>query len=312
MEEIARCPLCGSSERARFDSRESHGERIHNWICRACGLVFMSPRRTPEELAAFYERGYRTAQQGTEAPTVAKLDFEEQRAEGQLAMFRQVTESIHDFLEVGCGGGRLMHLVEERLGARAVGIEPGAAYRDFLRREGLTVYVSLDALLERETGRRFDLISLSHVLEHLPDPVAYLTRLRLALLRPTGRIYVEVPNLLAHTSFEPGHLCSFTALTLRRTVEAAGFGVTFLELHARPRKRDPRLHYISMIIGPAESGERPAVSAKTPPPAVIFMRRLVGRNGLDHPLWFLRNRAARTVARLRARGAPPVEATGGH
>jgi SAM-dependent methyltransferase len=312
MEAIARCPLCASTSRARFDSRESHGERIQNWICRGCGLVFMSPRRTPEELAAFYQRGYRTAQQGREEPTPDKLRFEERRAEGQLAMFRQGAESIQDFLEVGCGGGRLMRLVEERLGARAVGIEPGAAYRDFLRREGLTVYVSLDALLEREPEQRFDLISLSHVLEHLPDPVAYLTRLRMALLKPTGRIYVEVPNLLAHTSFEPGHLYSFTALTLRRTVEAAGFGVTFLELHARPRKRDPRPHYISMIIAPAEGRRSLAVLPKPPAPAVIFMRRLVGRNGLDHPLWFLRNRAARTVAWLRTRGAPPVEAAGDH
>ena len=165
---------------------------------------------------------------------------------------------------------------------------------------------------EREPERRFDLISLSHVLEHLPDPVAYLARLRMTLLKPTGRIYVEVPNLLAHTSFEPGHLYSFTALTLRRTVEAAGFGVTFLELHARPRKRDPRLHYISMIIAPAADRRSLAVLPKAPAPAVIFMRRLVGRNGLDHPLWFLRNRAARTVAWLRTRGAPSVEAAGGH
>ena len=303
MEEVTRCPLCGGAERARFDSRESHGETIHNWICRGCGLVFMSPRRTPDELAAFYERGYRTAQQGTEGPTEEKLRFEARRAEGQLGLFLQVPGPIEDFLEVGCGAGRLMRLVGERLEARALGIEPGAAYREFLRGDGLTAYRSLDELREREPDRRFDLVSLSHVLEHLPDPVAYLTRLRVGLLKPGGRIYVEVPNLLAHTSFEPGHLYSFTVDTLQRTVEAAGFGVLLLELHARPRRRDPRLHYISMVVAPAPRAEH-APPPKAPPPAVIRVRRIVGRNGLDHPLWFLRNRAARAVAALRAFGGP--------
>src|SRR5688572_17332154 len=108
MEQVMRCPLCASPDKERFDARVSMGERIENWICRGCGLVFLSPRRTAEELAAFYERGYRTMAQGSEEPTTAKLGFEDERAEQQVAIFRANTTSVGDFLEIGCAAGRLM------------------------------------------------------------------------------------------------------------------------------------------------------------------------------------------------------------
>jgi hypothetical protein len=139
------------------------------------------------------------------------------------------------------------------------------------------------------------------VLEHLPDPVAYLEVLRRGPLRPTGALYVEVPNVLAHTSFEPGHLYSFTAVTLRRVVERAGFGVLYLELHSRPRKRDPRRLYVSMVIAPEAPAAR---SYDTPSPTATYVHRLVGHHGLDHPLWFLRTLAGRAAAGLRVRAGP--------
>ena len=264
--------------------------------------MFLSPRRTRDELAGFYELGYRTAQHGTEEPTAAMMAFEAARAESQLAILRRRCPSVQDFLEIGCGAGRLMRLVSRQLGARAVGIEPGARYREFLRREGLAVYGSLEELREREPERRFDLVCLSHVLEHLPDPVAYLDALRQGPLRPTGALYVEVPNVLAHTSFEPGHLYSFTAETLRRVVERAGFGVRHLELHSRPRKRDPRRLYVSMVIAPEAAPA--ARTYDTPVPTTTYVHRLVEHNGLDHPLWFLRTLAGRAAAGLRARVGP--------
>lgn len=312
MEEVTRCPLCSSAERGPFDVRDYGREEVRNWICRSCGLVFLSPRRTLDELRAFYELGYRTAQHGTEEPTAAMMAFEAARAESQLEIIRAQSASVRDFLEIGCGAGRLMSLVSRRLGARAVGIEPGAHHLEFLRREGLDVYGTLEELREREPGRRFDLVSLSHVLEHLPDPVGYLDGLGQGLLLPTSALYVEVPNVLAHTSFEPGHLCSFTAETLRRLVERAGFGVRHLELHSRPRRRDPRRLYVSMVIAPEAAPQ--ARAYHTPSPTATYVRRLVEHNGLDHPLWFLRTlggRAAAAVLRARRPGpVPPARSAG--
>ena len=103
--------------------------------------------------------------------------------------------------------------------------------------------------LEQSESVRFDLISLAHVLEHLPDPVEYLINLRKTLLEPAGWLLIEVPNLYAHDSFEPAHLVAYSAHTLRQTLEKAGFEIVRLEKHGRPRSAWLPL-YITLLARP--------------------------------------------------------------
>jgi hypothetical protein len=115
-----------------------------------------------------------------------------------------------------------------------VGVEPGKAYREYASQHGVTVYESLDEMKKKD-GARFALISMAHVLEHLPDPAGYLLRLRETLLEPNGWLLIEVPNLYSHDCFEVAHLTSFSAHTLTQTLQKAGFRVIRLEPHGRPR-----------------------------------------------------------------------------
>jgi len=80
----------------------------------------------------------------------------------------------------------------------------------------LTVYPSLDDLGQADGGR-FDLVSMAHVLEHIPNPVEYLSDLRERYLTPDGWLLIEVPNLYAHDSFEIAHSIAFSSHTLRET-----------------------------------------------------------------------------------------------
>jgi 2-polyprenyl-3-methyl-5-hydroxy-6-metoxy-1,4-benzoquinol methylase len=86
-----------------------------------------------------------------------------------------------------------------------------------------------------------DVASLWHVLEHIPDPLASLTRLR-ADLRPAGHVFVEVPNAESVAARRAGagwhaaevvhHVSQFGPRSLRALVERAGFHV--LDLHTFP------------------------------------------------------------------------------
>lgn len=96
----------------------------------------------------------------------------------------------------------------------------------------------------------FDLISLAHVLEHLPDPVAYLADLRQRWMAEDGWLLIEVPNLYAHDSFEVAHLVSFSAHTLAQTIQKAGFEIVRLEAHGRPRSALLPL-YLTALARPA-------------------------------------------------------------
>jgi SAM-dependent methyltransferase len=112
----------------------------------------------------------------------------------------------------------------------------------------LTVYATLEDLKVQQEPR-FDLVSLSHVLEHLPNPVKYLAQLRDAILTPGGWLLLEVPNLYAHDSFEVAHLVSYNAHSLVQVVTKAGYEIVALEKHGRPHSALLPL-YISLLARP--------------------------------------------------------------
>lgn len=133
-------------------------------------------------------------------------------------------------LDVGCGNGALLE-VAERLGWRAEGIDFDPA----------AVAVAVDRGLRARPGRlddysfaaaAFDLIVLSHVIEHLDDPISTLRECR-RLLAPGGSVLVVTPNAesLGHRVFAqnwrglevPRHLRIFGDNSLRSTAGRAGF-----------------------------------------------------------------------------------------
>lgn len=114
----------------------------------------------------------------------------------------------------------------------------------------MIVFPSLDEILEEES-EPFQLVSLSHVLEHLPDPVAYLTTLRSHVLASDGYLLIEVPNLLGHVSYEVAHLTCFWKKTLVDLLGVAGYRVHYLKIHSIPRDYVKKGRYLTVIARPA-------------------------------------------------------------
>jgi SAM-dependent methyltransferase len=161
---------------------------------------------------------------------------------------------VERHLDIGCSLGILLQYFQVEYHNQAVGVEPGEAHRDQARKEGLTVYATLDDL-EKDGEVRFDMISMSHVLEHLPDPVGILTHLREALLTADGRLLLETPNLYAHDSFEVAHLFAFSPHTLREVLRRSGFIIDKFEQHGRPNSQILPL-FLTALCHPAEQSER--------------------------------------------------------
>jgi 2-polyprenyl-3-methyl-5-hydroxy-6-metoxy-1,4-benzoquinol methylase len=257
-EGVTHCPLCSGTESLLFDQRDFRGRPVTNRICTVCGLVFQSPHPSAAELESFYEREYRLLYQGESGPTAKDLAVQEKRAAVLLQFIQRSTgdgftstgpTKTLRHLDIGCSSGLLLERFQAAAGTRPVGVEPGTAYREHARRRGLTVYASLHEL--QEAGeRRFDLVSLLHVLEHLPDPAGTLVELREKFLATGGLLLLEVPNLYAHDCFEVAHLVSFSSHTLLQVVERAGYEGIALRRHGLPRSRLLPL-YITLLARPA-------------------------------------------------------------
>ena len=137
-------------------------------------------------------------------------------------------------LDFGAGQGHLVHAFRA-LGLEADGLETSSRGRDDARAQhGIDLFAA-----PPDGGRPYDLVTLVHSLEHVPQPVASLGGLR-PLLADGGRVVVEVPHarsverLRPHKRHEildlPAHLYHFVPETLAAVAARAGFAVEEIAL----------------------------------------------------------------------------------
>jgi len=219
-DKVNNCLLCGSAESKIFDERDLHGYHVVNHICSNCGFIYLSPRMSEDELDSFYKEHYRTLYQGQEDPTTANLKTQTLRAEDLQVFSQNNIGKVDRFLDIGASAGLLMEAFRSNGSKEVVGIEPGDSYRKFSIDKGLTMYPGLDEM-KKANEDKFEVISMSHVLEHISDPKEYLQDLR-NLLKDDGHLLLQVPNVSWHDSFEIAHLTSFSPHTLREMVQAVG------------------------------------------------------------------------------------------
>jgi 2-polyprenyl-3-methyl-5-hydroxy-6-metoxy-1,4-benzoquinol methylase len=238
------------------------------------------------ELDRFYEADYRIQQQRTESPTYNKIAFERARGTYLATLVTRCLTGTRSHLDIGCAAGELIKSIGQAFRCESMGIEPSVEYRRYLSDNGIQAVSSVENLPHE---RRFDLVTMVHVLEHIPDPVKYLRHLRENIISPQGHLLVEVPNLLVHTSFEPAHLYAFMRETLDATLRMAGFEPTITMLHHEPRNRDPRPHYLTMIARVSNEPVTVNLRTATSPGRIARMRRFnQSRVGcyLIHPLFY--------------------------
>ena len=279
------CPLCASTRSTLFDQRSFRQTLVSNRECLECGLVYQSPHMSDQELEAFYEEEYRQVYQGSQGPNPKDLAVQTGRAEALLAFTQKSIPEINAHLDIGCSAGLLLERFQQAYTCQSVGVEPGTAYRNYSQARGLTVFASLGelqgGLSSQAAATRFDLISLAHVLEHIPDPKTYLANLRQEWLsdstqppgctQPPGWLLVEVPNLYGHDSFEIAHLVSYSPHTLDQMLQQAGFQIIARQVHGQPRSELIPL-YIT-VLAQARQNENPLQSHVIPERGVKRKRR---------------------------------------
>jgi 2-polyprenyl-3-methyl-5-hydroxy-6-metoxy-1,4-benzoquinol methylase len=91
-------------------------------------------------------------------------------------------------LDIGAGTGDFL-VVAKNDGWQITGIEPNAKAKEIAINKGVSFAESLSAL----ESHSFDIITMWHVLEHVPNLDEYLTELK-RLIKPTGTIVIAVPN----------------------------------------------------------------------------------------------------------------------
>ena len=221
------CPACDNAATISISSKDRKGLYLNTVLCERCGHVFNDPIPTAAEVATFYAVDYRVVYKGSKTPRARQVARNFDRAEQFWRRWGHLLGRGSRILDVGAGSGEFLYLAQG-LGFDASGIEPNEGYAAYCREKlGLRVETArIDQLSSDDIT--YDFIRLNHVLEHLPDPLGALKRLR-NMLSPDGLIYVEVPNVVGYARarsrgrmFHYGHISNFSPWTLRAVAGRAG------------------------------------------------------------------------------------------
>lgn len=265
-----KCYSCGSGQGFELITdrlRYGDGRAIHR--CASCSLVFLFPRMTEEEERRFYEAEYGVILSNEKGCSPRDL-FQKQMpmAQTYLEWIGDRLRRSDDCLEIGCASGYFLHAIKERVHS-VTGIETHNELRSFCGEIGIPAFAGLDGCGDR----KFDKILLFFVLEHIGDPLGFLSALR-SRLKPGGEIHVVVPNIgdalfslyeipaFRDFYFTPAHQFYYSPETLAKMSSKAG-------LSARIEKRqryDLSNHMHWMMKGkPGGQGKYDAVF----PPALL-------------------------------------------
>ena len=184
------CLCCGSNKSSvkhAFDFEASPGTFVLR-SCGSCGLLFNSPRVL--DLAALYESEYYVFSE----PESVRYDHAFAQVRRHLDPQLGVAEGHLDILEVGSARGHLLHILNH-IGHRACGIEISQHASQWSRRWfGVDVRQGMiEDYAKDPSAGRFDLVWCNDVIEHVPDPLAFV-RSCAEVLKPGGRLILDTPN----------------------------------------------------------------------------------------------------------------------
>jgi 2-polyprenyl-3-methyl-5-hydroxy-6-metoxy-1,4-benzoquinol methylase len=250
------CPLCGGEGSTLYpDMKDRLFAVPGNWPLKQCsnpdcGLSWLGPAPHEADIPLLYTTYFTHEQKKLKQRLLARLrsflyrgymavSYVPSTFLGVRKARRQMLHMfLHDLnpgklLDVGCGDGTLLHRMHN-LGWSATGVDFDAkAIENAKARYGSKVTVLHSNLFNaRFPDVFFDAVTMSHVIEHVPDPVALLIEAR-RILKVGGRLVITTPNIRSygHEKFRdcwwgldsPRHLQIFSLQALQKCARKAGF-----------------------------------------------------------------------------------------
>lgn len=123
----------------------------------------------------------------------------------KLNLINSLSKDTKQLLDIGCGTGDFLEIAQQNNWS-VFGIEPNQQARGVANKKTNNVVFDTDQL-SKFKNQTFDVITLWHVLEHLPNLEDQVQRFK-KILKPNGALIVAVPN---YKSFDAMHYKNFWA-----------------------------------------------------------------------------------------------------
>jgi 2-polyprenyl-3-methyl-5-hydroxy-6-metoxy-1,4-benzoquinol methylase len=252
MTELSQCPACGESLFTPYltctDYTVSH-ETFNIVQCTNCKFTFTNPTPEISKLSDYYESPTyvsHTARPKTFLDRIYVL-ARTQTIKWKTRLIKKYNANNQiSLLDYGCGTGDFLTYCKH-IGWNVNGIEPSTSARQIATsKSGQTIYPDI----EQMPSIQFDIITLWHVLEHVPDLHTLIENLARSL-KQTGTIFIAVPNRNSWDAKHyksnwaaydvPRHLWHFTHQDMQKIMTAHSLNV----VSTIPMKLDA--YYVSLL-----------------------------------------------------------------
>ena len=227
---LKKCKMCGSIKYRHLFFAESHGKHYEIMKCNDCDVVYMADNLTQADLDDYYQKQYdyddflhRQETNPLAEATVLK----------NLKLIKPYFKSHPKLLEVGCMHGYFLKKARE-IGFDVTGLEKSKNAAIYGKKIfGLDIKDG-DLSDAKFKANSFDIIFISHVIEHLPNPKKDLKVLK-KILKPNGLLVILCPNFnsIGARVFNrtwswlcpPEHIFQYTPATISALLNSSGFSI---------------------------------------------------------------------------------------
>ncbi len=215
------------------------------------------PQPSPEALPEYYKSEDYISHTDTKRSLFEKAYHFVRRfsLKKKLKLINSFSSEAKNLLDVGCGTGDFLQIAQQN-NWTVFGIEPNENARNIANQKTKNTVFDVEQLLKFKP-KSFDVITLWHVLEHLPDLEEHIAILK-SLLTPKGTLIIAVPNYKSYdakyykefwAAYDvPRHLWHFSQVTISKLVKKEKMKV----IKTLPMKYDS--YYVSLLSEKYKSG----------------------------------------------------------
>jgi len=223
-------------------------------------LLITNPQPTLDKLPSYYESvDYISHTDGNKSLFEKMYQFVKSIALKNKLKLINLQSSKGRILDIGAGVGDFLNVAKND-GWETIGIEPSDKAKVIAKRKGVSFVESLSEL----ESNSFDVITMWHVLEHVPDLENQIKELK-RLIKPTGTVIIAVPNFKSYDASYYGkfwaaydipiHLWHFSKIAIKKL-----FNKEDLELkEVLPMKFDS--FYVSLLSEKYKTGKMNFIKA---------------------------------------------------
>lgn len=231
------CPVCNHNNgrvlvSQQFELWEGHPLKDEYDVvgCNYCGFVFADTENVQEEYDRYYRELSKYEDNATSTGGAGNIYDSSRLSQTAMEIASIIPDKNARILDLGCGNGGLLKKIYDLGYKNLAGIDPSpVCARNTASLLGIKTYATGLFDIPPEMGA-FDLIILSHVMEHILNLRGAISKVSYHL-REQGLLYIEVPDAAGYTDhinapfqeFNMEHVNHFTLTDLDNLLGQSGF-----------------------------------------------------------------------------------------